>query len=212
MPEFYLLAQSRIYQTYELAISKHVIVNRIDCKLKWQRIVKVSVTVGPRVQMRVLANVCEHRRGWLQRREARQDTSVSYFSVTLPPFIVSHQIWQLDRGLSSLDKMASVHLGGPLFPGSPRNKGDLAVVSLIFLPDRVSPFLSFCEASLRVDTVRLYTYVHSKAVACVIVKNLEYILTAGQDIQCDSQSLCDSRYRHLTILDIYSRYRLLLSS
>lgn len=40
-----------------------------------------------------------------------QDTSASYFSVTLPPSIASHQIWQLDCGLSPLDKMASVHLG-----------------------------------------------------------------------------------------------------
>lgn len=29
----------------------------IDCKLRWHRIAKVSVTVGPRIQVRVLANV-----------------------------------------------------------------------------------------------------------------------------------------------------------
>lgn len=83
--------------------------------------------------------------------------------------------------------MASVHLGGPLIPGSPRNKGDLAVAGFIFLPDRVSPFLSFCEASLRVDIVRLYTYVRSKAVACVVVKNIWSTYSQLVKVPSDSQ-------------------------
>lgn len=83
--------------------------------------------------------------------------------------------------------MASVHLGGLLIPGSPRNKGDLAVASLISLPDRVSPFFSFCEASLRVDIVRLYTYVHSKAVTCIVVKNIWSTYSQLVSVSSDSE-------------------------
>lgn len=64
--------------------------------------------------------------------------------------------------------------GGPFFPGSPRSK-DLAVANVISLPDRVSLFLSFCEASLRVGTAHLYTYVHSKAVTRAHKESGRYI-------------------------------------
>lgn len=49
----------------------------------------------------------------------------------------------------------------PLFPGTPWSKGDLAVAKLIFLSDRVSPFLLFCETSLRAGSIYLRALVGS---------------------------------------------------
>lgn len=58
---------------------------------------------------------------------------------------------------------------GPLFPGTPWSKGDLAVAKLIVLSDRVSPFLLFCEASLRAGTIYLRAHVG----ACTVHKRYQ---------------------------------------
>lgn len=45
---------------------------------------------------------------------------------------------------------------GPHFPGRLGSKGDLAVASLIFPSNRVSPFLLFCEAFVTAQVLRIY--------------------------------------------------------